>query len=189
MKEETKRNIAIGGSILLAAGVVTVGVLLLRRALRTIPKGVDPVRPFKLDKFMGKWYEIARTDNRFEKGLKNVTIEFTRNSNKTISVLHKGDNPKKEKSHEEKGRIAIVDKTNVGKMKISFRRPLYSGYNVIEIDPDYRYALVVGDDLKQLWLLSRRPDMLDEVASQYLAIARSYGYNISNIVWVDQDEY
>lgn len=187
MKEETKRKLAIGGGVILATAIVTAGVLILRKVLRTIPKGVEPVRPFDLRKYMGKWYEIAHC-HASGKNLKNITMEFARNDNGTISILHKGYNVDKNKPYEEKGVASVVDKPNVGKLKVSFFRPLYSGYNVVEIDPDYRYALVVGDDLKQFWLFSRKPDMLDEIAEQYLAIARSYGYDTSNVIWVEQDE-
>jgi len=138
---------------------------------------------------MGRWYEVARSENSFERNLKNITLEFTLNKDRTLNVIHRSFNELKQRQQTERGVAAPVDGKNIGKLRISYWRPLYSGYNVIEIDPDYQYALVVGDDLKQMWLFSRKPDMLDEVADQYLAIARSYGYDTSGLIWVEQDDY
>lgn len=189
MKPKTQRNLIIGGSLLFAAGVVTGAILILRKFLSTIPKGVDAVKPFELRKFAGKWYVICRTDNRFERHLKNITIEFIPNEDGSIQVVRKGYDSQEDKIREQKGTGVFAEGPNVGKIKVSFTGPLYTGCNIIEIDPEYSTALIGGEDLDQLWLISRKPDMLDEVADSYLIIAQSYGYEVKGLSWVEQDEY
>ena len=190
MKERTKRNLAIGGTIVLTAGIVAAGILILRKVLRTIPKGVEPVYPFDLDRFMGKWYVIGHVGNqRFGNNLKNIIVEHSLDESGNMTVQYKAFDPQKKEKQIKKGVITVAGDPRVGKLKISFSRPIYSGYNIVEIDPDYNNALIVGDDLTQFWLLSRKPDMLNEVIEQYLTIADYYGYDISGIVWVDQDDY
>lgn len=189
MKAKTKRNLAIGGGLLFLAGVATGSILILRRFLRTIPKGVDAVTPFEMRKFLGKWYVIGCTDNRFDRKLKNITMEFSVNEDGSISVIRRGHEPGSNKMRERKGTAVFADRPNVGKLKVSFSGPLYTGCNILETDPEYKTALLGGEDLNQIWLLSRKPDMLDEIAERYLVIADAYRYDISGFTWVEQDDY
>lgn len=189
MRHKTKRNLAIGGGLLFLAGAVVGSILVMRKFLRTIPKGVDAIEPFELRKFLGKWYVIGRTDSRFERKLKNISIEFSLNEDGSITVIRKGYDIEDGKLKERKGTAVFADKPNVGKLKVSFAGPLYTGCNILETDPEYNTALLSGEELNQLWLISRKPDMLDEIAERYLTIAESYGYNVFGLVWVEQDEY
>ena len=66
---------------------------------------------------------------------------------------------------------------------------MYAGYNVIAIDPEYKYALVAGKDMEHLWILSRERAMPEGRVDSYLELAESYGYDTSKLVWVGHDEY
>ena len=142
---------------------------------------------FNKEKYLGKWYEIARFDYSFEKNLNNVTAEYSLNNNGSIKVVNRGYNFKKDKDQKSVGKAKFVGADNVGKLKVSFFGPFYAGYNVIAIDNDYRYALVAGKNHKYLWLLSREKTMPDNIKNEYLSIAKKAGFNVDDLVWVKQD--
>jgi apolipoprotein D and lipocalin family protein len=179
----TNKNILIGS----AAVAVAATAALLSACSSTIPKGASAVKPFDLKRYSGKWYEIARLDFKYEKGLNNTTANYSLNENGTIAVINRGYDPKKQKWKEAKGKAKFVDSPDEARLKVSFFGPFYSGYNVIAIDPGYRYALVAGEDLKYLWLLSREKDMPDDVKQAYVNKAKDVGYNTDDLVWVKHD--
>ncbi|MEO6916551.1 MAG: lipocalin family protein [Chitinophagaceae bacterium] len=152
----------------------------------TIPKGASAVKPFDKVKYLGKWYEIARMDFKFEKNLVNTTAEYSLNPNGTIRVENNGYNTKKEKWKRVIGKAKFVREDNIAMLKVSFFGPFYSGYNVIAIDPEYRYALVAGKNLKYLWILSRSKTIPDQIKNHYLKIAQDIGYNTSKLLWIEQ---
>jgi apolipoprotein D and lipocalin family protein len=154
----------------------------------TIPKGVVAVKPFNKEKYLGKWYEIARLDFKYERNLKNTTAEYSLNDNGSIKVDNRGFNFKKGKQEQAIGKAKFVGDENIAMLKVSFFGPFYAGYNVIAIDEDYRYALVSGDRFKYLWILSRDTSIPDEIRSKYLKIAENLGYKISDLIWVEHDK-
>jgi apolipoprotein D and lipocalin family protein len=154
----------------------------------TIPKGAVAVKPFDKERYLGKWYEIARKDFKFEKNLKNTTAEYSLNNNGTIRVDNRGYNTKKEKWTEAIGKAKFVGEDTVAMLKVSFFGPFYSGYNVIAIDDEYRYALIAGKSLKYLWILSRETSIPPEIKYKYLKIAEESGYNTTDLLWVTHDK-
>jgi len=170
--------------VLLGAGIA----LVLYSCGSTIPKNAAAVTNFDKAKYLGKWYEIARLDYKWEKDLDNVSAEYSLNENGTIKVDNKGYNVKKDKWEESIGKAKLVKKDNVGMLKVSFFGPFYSGYNVIAVDPDYKYALVAGESLKYMWILSRETTMPESIKADFLIKAQEIGYNISNLVWVKHDK-
>ena len=155
----------------------------------TIPKGAVAVKPFDKEKYLGKWYEIARFDFKFERGLNNTTAEYSLNSNGTIRVDNRGYDIKKEKWKQAIGKAKFVREEDVAMLKVSFFGPFYAGYNVIAIDTGYRYALVAGKNLNYLWILSRDTSIPDDIKNRYLGIASEIGYNTSNLLWVEHGKY
>jgi apolipoprotein D and lipocalin family protein len=176
------KHILIGGVALFAGAVV-----LLNSCSSKIPEGATAVKPFDVNRYAGKWYEIARLDFKYEKGLNNVTANYTLNDDGSIKVLNRGYDAKKDKWEEAKGKAKFVDAKDEAKLKVSFFGPFYSGYNVIAIDPEYQYALVAGESLKYLWLLSRQTTMPENVKQDYLQKAKAIGYNTDDLVWVKHD--
>lgn len=167
--------------------VAIAGTSFLLHSCRTIPKGVVAVHHFEKEKYLGKWYEIARLDYSFEKNLNNVTAEYSLKNNGTIKVVNRGYNYKKKKESKVVGKAKFVDADTVGKLKVSFFGPFYSGYNVIAIDQAYKYALVAGKNHDYLWLLSREKTMPDDIKKEYLSIAKKAGFNVNDLVWVEQN--
>lgn len=153
----------------------------------TIPKGVVAVKPFDKDKYIGKWYEIARFDFVFEKNLNNTTAEYFPGEKGHIKVVNSGFDYIKGMNKTATGKAKFAGDINTGMLKVSFFGPFYAGYNVIAIDEGYNYALVSGDSFKYLWILSRKPTIPDDVRKKYLAIADSLGFKTSGLIWVEHN--
>lgn len=179
MKSKT-RNYLIGGT-LLAAGTVA-----LLNQLKVTPKGVTPVKPFDAKKYMGKWYEIARMKNMFERHLDFTTAEYTLNSDGSIRVVNSGIDAKTGEEKQVEGKAVFAGDEDEARLKVTFFGPFFSGYNVAKIDPDYKYALVVGKNHHYMWLMSRTNDMPPHIRKEYLQEAMALGYNITNLTWPDQ---
>lgn len=156
-------------------------------ACSTIPRGVKAVQPFYKEKYLGKWYGIARMDFIFERNLNNVTANYSLNKDGSIKVENQGFNYKKNKWVKVVGKAKFVGDENVGMLKVSFFGPFYSGYNVIAIDEEYKYVLVCGKSLKYLWILSREPFIPEDIKLKYLKIAQDYGFNTSSLIWVEHN--
>jgi len=165
-----------------AALAFGVGAIVISSA--DIPEKATVVKPFDQQKYLGTWYEIARLDYKWEKNLDNVTATYSLKENGDIRVDNKGYNTKKNKWQQSIGKAKPVSDPKEGKLKVSFFGPFYSGYNVIAIDKDYKYALVAGDNTKYLWILSREKTIPANVKKEYLKKAEDIGYNTGNLVWV-----
>lgn len=153
----------------------------------SIPKGAKAIKPFKKDKYLGKWYEIARMDFKFEKDLNNVTATYTLEDG-AIKVDNRGYNDVKKEWKQSIGKAKFVNDENEARLKVSFFGPFYAGYNVIEIDADYQYALVAGNSLDYLWILSRKPTIPEEIKAAYLKKAKDIGYKTAELVWTKHDQ-
>ena len=162
--------------------------LLLFGACSTIPEGATAISSFEKERYLGKWYEIARFDVRFERGLNNTTATYSLNENGTIKVLNRGFEYEKDQWKEAVGKAKFVGADDVAMLKVSFFGPFYGGYNVVALDEDYQYALVAGGNLNYLWILSRTPEIPEEVKQNYLDKAREIGYDTDQLIWVEQDK-
>ena len=129
---------------------------------------------FETEKYIGKWYEIARIDNRFEKNLINVTAEYSLNPDGTIKVINKGYNKIKNTEKLIEGKAKIIDK---GILKVYFV-PFFGGdYNVLYVDNDYQYAVVGGNKKNYLWILSRKDSLEEDIYDKLVEIASERGYD------------
>lgn len=153
----------------------------------TLPKGTKAVEKFSKEKYLGKWYEIARLDFKFERNLNNTTAEYSLTKNGTIKVDNKGYNTKKEKWVQSIGKAKFVSNENVAELKVSFFGPFYGGYNVIAIDDEYKFALVAGSSLDYLWILSREETLPKEIKELYLKTAEDIGYKTSDLLWIEHN--
>ena len=151
-----------------------------------LPRGAWPVRGFDLERYLGKWYEIARIDTCFEKNLDNTTAEYSMNDDGSIRVVNSGYDLKRDRWSDSIGKAKPIEDPDVARLMVSFFGPFYSSYNVVELDPEYRYALVVGRNTDYLWFLSRTPEMPEEVKELFVSKARALGFDTDRLVWVDQ---
>ena len=134
---------------------------------------------------MGRWYEIARYEHRFEKGMTHVSATYTLSGNGKIEVLNEG---LKEGKHKQiKGRAKQPNPQDPGKLKVSFFLWFYSDYYVLYIDPEYRYLLVGSSSDKYLWIMSREKSLAKETLDQLLDKLRMRGYDTDKLLFVAQD--
>lgn len=173
--------------IIIPASLGILGVLLFNSCAVGIPKGATAVQDFDSEKYLGKWYEIARFDFRFEKNLNNVTAEYSKKDNGNIKVKNRGYDYIKQIWKESVGEAKFVNEPTEARLKVSFFKPIWSGYNVIDIDENYKYALVAGNDLDYLWILSRETTIPESYKQRFLEKAKSLGYKTENLIWVEQD--
>src|SRR5690606_2852285 len=162
----------------------SLGFLALLNSCASIPKKAKAVANFDLDQYLGTWYEIARFDFRFEKGLDNVSAQYSLNEKGNIIVLNSGYNYKKQEWKKAKGLAKFRGDKDIAKLKVSFFGPFYAGYNVVALDENYQYALVAGKNLDYLWILSRTKNIPEEVKTNFLKIAKEIGYDTSKLIWV-----
>lgn len=152
-----------------------------------MPDTVRPVGNFQLERYLGTWYEIARLDHSFERGLSRVSAEYSLREDGGVRVVNRGYNAKEKKWKEAEGKAYFVQDPQTGFLKVSFFGPFYGAYVVFELDPDYRYAVVSGPDTSYLWILAREPRMDDALKKDLLARAAARGFDTSAIILVEHD--
>jgi apolipoprotein D and lipocalin family protein len=151
-----------------------------------IPENVKPVDNFKLEKYLGKWYEIARLDHRFERGLSRITADYSLRDDGGVRVLNRGYSTKENEWKEAEGKAYFVKGADQGYLKVSFFGPIYGSYVVFELDHEnYQYSLVCGPDRSYLWILSRTPEMKKDVQDKLVAKAAALGFDTSKLIFVD----
>ena len=149
-----------------------------------MPEGVRPVEGFELERYLGKWYEIARLDHRFERGLTNITAVYTAREDGSIGVLNRGFDPEKGEWQQAEGRAKPAGAPGSAMLKVSFFGPFYGGYNVVELDPDYQLSLVSGPNRSYLWILARRPDPPRPEVERLVRRADELGFDTDSLIYV-----
>ena len=153
-----------------------------------VPKGLKPVSEFDGQRYMGKWYEIARLDHSFERNLSNVSATYTIDSDGLISVINRGYNEKTGKWKQIEGRARFIGDDTVGSLKVSFFGPFYGGYHVIALDEEnYGYAMVAGPNFYYLWILSRSTSLDETTLSNLTDKAAEWGFKTAELIAVEHD--
>ncbi len=169
--------------------IVLFGLLLASCVAATAsPIGASVVPSLDPVAYMGTWYEIARLDFRFERGLIRTSAEYSAGKNGTIKVVNRGYDPTRKKFKKAEGVARFRSTARDGALEVSFFGPWYAEYNVIALDESYRYALVTGKSAKYLWILSRERTIPEEIRNEYLSVAKSIGVDVDALVWVDQGQ-
>ena len=141
-----------------------------------------PVAELDLGRYLGEWYEIARFDHSFERGIEQAKANYTQNADGTIKVVNSGIKNGKPKTAIGKGKATDTP----GLLRVSFFGPFYADYRVMMIDADYTYALVGSGGAGYLWMLSRTSVLPDSVKSELVAEAKRRGYDTDQLIWVKQ---
>ena len=151
-----------------------------------IPENVKPVDNFKLEKYLGKWYEIARLDHSFERGLIRVTADYSLQDDGGVRVLNRGYSLRENTWKEAEGKAYFVKGSEQGYFKVSFFGPFYGSYIVFELDNEnYQYALVCGPNKSYLWILARAPKMTKDIMDILTSKAAKLGFDTSKLIFVD----
>jgi apolipoprotein D and lipocalin family protein len=152
-----------------------------------VPDGIQPVAGFQAERYLGTWYEVARLDHGFERGMSRVTAEYRQRDDGGLEVLNRGYLADRKTWKEARGKAYFVQSPDIGYLKVSFFGPFYGSYVVFELDKqDYRYALVAGPDRSYLWLLARSPTLDAATRDRLVARAAAAGFDTSKLIFVDQ---
>ncbi|MBN2056366.1 lipocalin family protein [bacterium] len=151
-----------------------------------MPETVSPVDGFDLDRYLGKWYEIARLDHSFERGLEKVSAEYTLREGGGITVRNRGYSREKNKWREASGKAFFARTPGEGYLKVSFFGPFYGSYVIFELDKEnYQYAFVCGPDTSYLWLLSRTPVIDEKLKTRFIERTRELGFDTGRLIFVN----
>jgi len=151
----------------------------------SIPENIKPVDNFQGARYLGKWYEIVRLDHSFERGLTDVTADYSLQDDGGIKVVNRGFSAKENKWKEAQGKAYFVNRSDQGFLKVSFFGPFYGSYIIFELDKkQYSYALVCGPDKSYLWLLARSPKISENFKKRLIAKAAALGFDTEKLIYV-----
>jgi len=154
----------------------------------SLPDNVRPVGDFKLERYLGTWYEIARLDHSFERGLSRVTAEYSLREDGGVRVVNRGYSARDGKWKQAEGRAYFVRDPQTGFLKVSFFGPFYGSYVIFELDHEnYGYAVISGPDTSYLWILARKPGMDESLKRDLVARAASRGFKTEGLIFVDHE--
>jgi apolipoprotein D and lipocalin family protein len=149
------------------------------------PEGVSPVKDFELDRYLGKWFEVARLDHSFERGLSGVTAEYSMREDGGVRVINSGLSDDTGDYSEAEGRAYFVESQDQGYLKVSFFGPFFGSYIVFELDVEgYEYAFVAGNSTDYLWLLARTPEVSEEVMKRFIERSAALGFATDELIFV-----
>lgn len=151
-----------------------------------IPENVKPVDDFHIERYLGKWYEIARLDHSFERGLTHVTADYSLRDDGGVRVVNRGYSAEANSWKEAEGTAYFVKGSDQGYLKVSFFGPFYGSYVVFGLDHEnYDYSIVCGPNKSYLWILSRTPTLEEDITHSLIEKAAALGFDTSKLIFVD----
>lgn len=150
------------------------------------PAGVTVVTPFDVQRYQGRWYELARLDHAFERGMTDVSATYTAQADGSVRVVNRGYAPASGQWREAVGKALFTGAPTTASLKVSFFEPFYGGYHVAALDPDYRWVLVVGPDTGYAWVLARDKHIAPAQQGAIVAQARA-GVDTAALIWVTHE--
>ncbi len=152
-----------------------------------LPKGINPVSDFEINKYLGKWYEIARLDHSFERGMDKVNAEYSLRDDGGVKVINRGYSNEDKEWNEAEGKAYFVSSKDEAHLKVSFFGPFYGSYIIFELDKDnYQYSFVSGNNRSYLWLLARTPTVSQDIINKFVTRSKELGFETDNLIYVDQ---
>jgi len=151
-----------------------------------VPENIQPVSKFSLDRYLGTWYEIARLDHSFERGLEQVTADYSLREDGGVKVINRGFNSADKEWSTAEGKAHFVKDSNTGHLKVSFFGPFYASYIIFDLGKNYEYSLVTSKDKSYLWLLSRTPTLNSELQKTLIDRMQNLGFSTKDLIFVTQ---
>jgi len=174
-------------STTLRFGIMCLSLLLLTACV-SIPEGIKPVNNFDMNRYIGRWYEIARLDHRFERGMQKVTADYSLRKDGGLDVINRGFLTKQQEWKEAKGKDYLIDQANQGHLKVSFFGPFYGSYIVFELDDEHdQYAFVTSTSRDYLWFLSRTPTVSPELMQTFKSTVTRLGFDTDKLIFTEHD--
>lgn len=167
--------------------LLLITIILLQTACTGIPQGMQAVKSFESDRYLGTWYEIARLDHSFEQGLEQVSATYSMREDGGIKVVNKGYSTEDKEWQEAIGKAYFVDDKETGHLKVSFFGPFYGSYVIFKMDQiNYQYAFISSYNHDYLWLLSRTPQVNEKIKQDFIDTAAKYGFATEQLIFVEQ---
>jgi apolipoprotein D and lipocalin family protein len=164
--------------------VTIIVVALILIGCSGVPSGVTVIEGFDLNRYLGTWYEIARLDHSFERGLSHVTAQYTLREDGQIDVVNRGYDDAKGTWQSARAVAKAASSPSVASLKVSFFRPFWADYHIIALDKDnYQYAMVTSSTRGYLWILARTSTLDDAVLADLLAKAAAWGYDTEKLIF------
>jgi apolipoprotein D and lipocalin family protein len=155
-----------------------------------VPEGIEPVNDFDVTRYTGTWYEIARLDHSFERGLSNIHAGYALRQDGGIDVVNKGYDDDAGQWKEARGKAYFVDDPTKGRLKVSFFGPFYGGYNIIALDKkNYSYAVVCGPNHNYFWILARTPKLPEDTLADLIAFSKESGFDTSSLIYPAHNQW
>ena len=149
-----------------------------------IPDNTTAVRNFELERYLGTWYEIARLDHRFERGLSEVRAVYTMRDDGGVRVINSGYNQEDREWERAEGKAYFVDSPDIGRLKVSFFGPFYGASNIVALDEErYNYSMVISSNMSYLWILARQPTLDSNILAELVARASELGFNTDELIY------
>ncbi|CAD6873945.1 lipocalin family protein [Methylomonas fluvii] len=159
-------------------------LLSLLCACTGIPEGIKVIDGFELERYLGTWYEIARLDHSFERGLTDISAEYSLRDDGGVKVLNSGYDAEQGQRKIAEGKAYFIDKPDIGRLKVSFFGPFYGAYNIIALDKNaYRYVMIAGPDRDYLWILARSPELEPSIQQDLIQQAKSLGFATDKLIF------
>ncbi|MGZ5017504.1 MAG: lipocalin family protein [Methylobacter sp.] len=163
-------------------------IITLMTSCTGIPEGIKAVDGFEVNRYLGTWYEIARLDHRFERGLDNISATYTLRADGGLDVLNKGRDIETGEWNQAQGKAYFVEQPDKGRLKVSFFGPFYGGYNIIELDKkDYSYSMITGPDRSYFWILSRTKQLPESTLQALIDRAKALGFTTDKLIFTKHD--
>ncbi len=144
----------------------------------------ETVKEMELQSLLGRWYEVARFDHSFERGLSEVETRYTLDDNGYIIVENSGYDAKRGVRRVTVGRAKRTKEP--GRLRVSFFWIFYSDYNILECDMREGWMLIGSRSPRYLWLLARTPQLPPATLDHILALARQRGYDTDKLILWDE---
>jgi len=167
-------------------------VLLIFSTCKTQENMIDKtvVKELDIEQYLGTWYEIARFDHSFEKGLVGVTAKYSMREDGKIKVINSGYKGNLEGEFSKAvGKAKVPNSEIPSKLKVSFFWIFYAYYFVLELDENYQWAVIGSSSNKYLWILNRSPQMKDDLYNKLQGKLTERGYDVSKLIKVEQKNY
>lgn len=165
---------------------IMLSLVLLLSGCVSVPEGIEPVKNFQAERYLGTWYEIARLDHSFERGMQQVTAQYSMRDDGGIQVINRGFKEAKQQWKEAEGKAYFVEDTTTGYLKVSFFGPFYGAYIVFDLGENYEYSLVTSSNTSYLWLLSRTPTLDPAQQQRLIERMQALGFATDQLIFVDQ---
>lgn len=159
-------------------------IIILLSACAGIPHGVSVVEGFEVDRYLGRWYEIARLDHVFERDLLDIQAEYGLRGDGGLTVLNSGWDAASGERRQAEGKAYFVENSSIGRLQVSFFGPFYGGYNVIALDKvGYQWVMLCGPNRDYLWILSRTPQLDGQILPALIGRAKELGFAVDKLIY------